>query len=206
MYVGEGGGLFGGRGWIVCRLPCAGAGWTCFDVWDVCPSFCCLLYFFLVGVCAPTCLCKAPPSPRVVCMCVPPELFSCGCRTCLLCIGGRVSLFRRLGCVCAALCSCVFPCCNGCARGRRGRACFHALGVGSVLCVGGCASPCAGLVLFVGVLVGDVRHFVVSLFFVLAGCLHLPQSHPLPTPSVSRAFGLVLLCVPPCVHFSCWGA
>ena len=80
-------------------------------------------------------------------------------------------------------------------------------------CVGGWVLCCAwvvvplpvGLVLFVGVLVGDVRHFVVSLFFVLAGCVHLPQSHPLPTPSVSRAFGIVLLCAPPCVHFSCWG-
>jgi hypothetical protein len=34
-----------------------------------------LALFFLVGVCAPTCLCEAPLSPRVVLLCVPPELF-----------------------------------------------------------------------------------------------------------------------------------
>jgi len=107
----------------------------------------CALFFF-VGVCAPTCLCKAPHSPRIVCMCVPPELFSCGSGTCLLlCIGGRVSLFLRLGCVCAALCSCVFPCCNGCARGRRG-ACVFSCVVGWVLCCAWVVVPLpVGLVL-----------------------------------------------------------
>ncbi len=47
-----------------------------------------LAFFFFVGVCAPTCLCKAPLSPRVVFLCVPPELFSCARGTCLLCMAG----------------------------------------------------------------------------------------------------------------------
>ena len=73
------------------------------------------------------------------------------------------------------------------------------------LCVGGCASPCAGLVLIVGVLVGDVRHFVVSLFFVLAGCLHLPQSHPLPRSiGFARVRGRSPVCSAVCVLLARW--
>ena len=148
-------------------------------------------------------------SPQVVFLCVPPELFSCGSGTCLLCIGGRVSLFRRLGCVCAALFSCVFRCCNGCARGRRGRACFHALGVGSVLCVGWLWGWCCawvvvplpvGLVLFVGVLVGDVRRFVVSFF-----PLPTPKSPPSHSIGFARVRGRFPVCSAVCVLFARWG-
>ena len=68
------------------------------------------------------------------------------------------------------------------------------------LCVGGCASPCAGLVLFVGVHGGDVRRFVVS-FFPGGVCAPTPNSPP-SHPSVLRAFGVVFQCVPLCVYFS----
>ena len=44
-----------------------------------------------------------------------------------------------------------------------------------------------------------MHRFVVS--FCLGGVYTYP-TRPLPTHSVSRAFGVVFLCVPPCVYFS----
>ena len=172
-----------------------------------------LALFFLVGVCAPTCLCKAPLSPRVVFLCVPPELFSCARGTCLLCIGGRVSLFRRLGCVCAALFSCV---CSAVAMdvrvGGGGVRVFMRWGVGSVAVRGWL---CLSLWGWCCLLVCLERTCTALLFpfFVLAGCVHLPQSHPSPlhrfrarSGSLSCVFRRVCVCFsrvgvgkPPCV-------
>jgi hypothetical protein len=76
---------------------------------------------------------------------------------------------------------------------------------GWVLCCAWVVVPLpVGLVLFVGVLVGDVRRFVVS-FFPWWG-VHLPQSHPLPLHRFrarSGPFSCVFFRV--CVLFARWG-
>jgi len=165
-----------------------------------CLPRCCLLSFSLWGCVHLPAFARHPPPPRVACMCVPPELFICGSGTCLFCIGGRVSLFRRLGCVCAALCSCVFRCCNfGVRVGGGGVRVSMRWGVVSVLCVGGCASPCAGLVLFVGVLVG----FAVS--FLSWWGVHLPQLTPSHSIGFARVRGRFPVCSAVCVLFARWG-
>ncbi len=68
-----------------------------------------------------------------------------------------------------------------------------------VLCVGGCASPCAGLVLFVGVLVG----FAVS--FLSWWGVHLPQLTPSHSIGFARVRGRFPVCSAVCVLFAHWG-